>query len=225
MLSRIENQSPVNLAPPVRAQAAPKSSQAFSDLLAGESVNALVGELEKRGIDTSKLEVSDQSSSQNPVTAPTSSQNVYTPTPATASSFNPLAIFEPKPAAPASNGTDTQPAAPSSDTASAPFVPEFQQNLEVVSAYGGSSPLNPIYFATPETAQVMANRYGTGEVVARPYNATGGPYTANGTEYYVRLNNGELVNAGLLADYYRRMPEAQFPGLADRIIRQGLDEA
>ncbi len=91
----------------------------------------------------------------------------------------------------------------------------------MVSAYGGSSALNPIYFATPETAQWIANKYGTGEVVARPYDATGGPYTANGTEYYIRLQNGGLVNAGLLADYYQRMPAAE----ADRIISQGLGEA
>jgi len=222
MLSRIEHHSPVNLTTPERGQATPKSSQAFSDLLAGESAGNLAAEPHERGVATSRPEVPRENSGQNSVAAPASRQVLDTPEPATESTFNPLAIFEPKPA-PTESGSNTQPAAPpdSAGATSAPFVPEFQQNLEVVSAYGGSSPLNPIYFATPETAQWIANQYGTGEVVARPYNATGGPYTANGTEYYIRLKDGGLVNAGLLADYYQRMPAAE----ADSIIRQGLAEA
>jgi hypothetical protein len=36
------------------------------------------------------------------------------------------------------------------------------------------------------------------------------------------VSNGRLVNAGLPADYYRRMSEAQFPGMADRIISSSL---
>jgi hypothetical protein len=220
MLSRIEHHSPVNLATPERGQATPKSSQAFSDLLAGESAGELKGERQTSGIARSGLEVPSDHSGQIPVAARASRQVLDTPDSATESSFNPLAIFEPKPV---EGGSATQPAAPreSAGTTSAPFIPEFQQNLEVVSAYGGSSPLNPIYFATPETAQWIANQFGTGEVVARPYNATGGPYTANGTEYYIRLKNGGLVNAGLLADYYQRMPAAE----ADSLIRQGLSEA
>jgi len=226
MLSRIENQSPIHLDTPPREQAAPKSSQAFSDLLAGESVKAAAGGLQNGGIGTSRLEVHSESSGQIPVSPQASSQNPDTSESATASSFNALAIFEPKPA-PTGSGSTTQPAAPSdtSGTTGAPFVPEFQQNLEVVSSYGGSSPLNPIYFATQQTAQWIANQYGTGEVIARPYDATGGPYTANGTEYYIQLSNGKQVNAGLLANYYQQYPEAQFPGYADSIIRQGLGEA
>ena len=224
MLSRIENQSPALVATPPRGQTQPQPSQAFSDLLAGESVSAHVNELPKGLTDAAQPDAAGGSSGQVPVATQAGRQVLDTPQ-AAPSVFNPLAIFEPK-ASPTETSTGAQPTSTLEPTESnpAPFVPKFQQNLEVVSAYGGSSALNPIYFATPETAQWIANKYGTGEVVARPYDATGGPYSANGTEYYIRLTNGKLVNAGLLADYYRRMPEAQFPGLADRTIRQGLGE-
>ena len=223
MLSRIENQSPIHLATPLREQAPPKSSEAFSDLLAGESVKAAAGGLEQRGVPISKLELPTETSGQNSVAAQASSQNPDTAESAATSSFNPLAIFEPKPT-PTGSGCTVPSAAPSDapSTTSAPFVPQFQQNLEVVSSYGGSSALNPIYFATQQTAQWIADKYGNGEVVARPYDATGGPYTANGTEYYIQLSNGKQVNAGLLANYYQQYPETQFPGYADSIIRQGL---
>lgn len=222
MLPRIENQLSMPVATLVRGQVTRESSQAFLDVLAGESAGAHLVELPKAPVEPPKPEVTGSGGRQNSVTPPASSQILNTPETGTPS-FNPLAIFAPKSGS-GGQSAGTQPS-PSADTTTMPFVPDFQQNLEVVSAYGGSSPLNPIYFATPETAQWIANKYGTGEVVARPYNATGGPYTANGTEYYIRLQNGGLVNAGLLADYYRRLPEAQFPGLADRVIRQGLGEA
>ncbi len=220
MLPRIENQSSMPLATSVRGQVTRKSVQAFSDVLAGESAGAHRTELPKAPVETPKPEVPGGVSRQNPVASQPSSQVLDTSETGTPS-FNPLAIFAPKSG---EGGSNIQPTA-AAETTDTTFVPEFQQNLEVVSAYGGSSALNPIYFATPQTAQWIANKYGTGEVVAKPYNATGGPYTANGTEYYIRLQNGALVNAGLLADYYQRLPEAQFPGVADGIIRQGLGEA
>ena len=218
MLPKIENQSLMNVPTPMRGQVTHQSSQVFSDLLAGESASAHFTELPKAPFETLRHEVPSAGSRQNHVTSQAGSQVLDTPATGVPSTFNPLAIFEPRPAP---DGNDTaQPSQPAVTTET-PFVPEFQQNLEVVSAYGGSSALNPIYFATPETAQWIANKYGTGEVVARPYDATGGPYTANGTEYYIRLQDGGLVNAGLLADYYQRMPAAE----ADRIISQGLGEA
>jgi hypothetical protein len=157
-------------------------------------------------------------SRQNPVIPQPSSQVPDTSETAT-STFSALAIFAPKSGS--GGQSDGPQSTPAADTTNSAFVPEFQQNLAVVSAYGGSSALNPIYFATKETAQWIANKYGTGELVARPYDVTGGPYTANGTEYYIRLKDGGLVNAGLLADYYQRMSAFE----ADTVIRQGLGEA
>jgi|SRR5579863_2716698 len=219
MLSRIENQASMNLATPVRGQVTRQSTEVFSALLAGESTGAHPVELPRGPVPTPKPEAASGSNSQNSVTSQPGSQVLDTPASGTPSTFNPLAIFEPKPAP--GDSTVSQPGAtqPASATGT-PFVPEFQQNLEVVSAYGGSSALNPIYFATPATAQWIANKYGNGEVVAKPYDATGGPYSANGTEYYIQLQSGKLVNAGLLADYYQRMS----PSEADSVIRQGLGE-
>lgn len=216
MLPRIENQSPIPRDTSVRGQVTREPSQAFSDVLAGESAGAHRTELPKAPVEMPQPEAPGGVSRQNPVTSLPSSQVPDTSGTGTPS-FNPLAIFAPKSG---EGGSNIQPTA-AADTTGTAFVPEFQQNLEVVSAYGGSSALNPIYFATPQTAQWIANKYGTGEVVAKPYDATGGPFTANGTEYYIRLQNGSLVNAGLLADYYQRMS----PSEADSVIRQGLGEA
>jgi hypothetical protein len=104
----------------------------------------------------------------------------------------------------------------------APFVPTFRENAQVVSAYGGSWGLNSTYFPTRETAKWIAQKYGTGEVVEVPYEGSGGPFYANASEFQIRLKDGRMVNAGFLADCYRRMPEAQFPGLADQMIRASL---
>jgi hypothetical protein len=216
MLPRIENQSSIPRDTSVRGQVTREPSQAFSDVLAGESAGTHRTELPKAPVEMPQPEVPGGVSRQNPVTSLPSSQVPDTSGTGTPS-FNPLAIFAPKSG---EGGSNIQPTA-AADTTGTAFVPEFQQNLEVVSAYGGSSALNPIYFATPQTAQWIANKYGTGEVVAKPYDATGGPFTANGTEYYIRLQNGSLVNAGLLADYYQRMPASE----ADSVIRQGLGEA
>jgi len=216
MLPRIESQSSTPHATSVRGQVPRQSTEVFSDVLAGESVGTHLIKLPKTPVEASGPQATGGGDRQNPVASQPSSQILDTPETGTPI-FDPLAIFAPKSGS-GGQSAGTQPS-PSADTTPS-FVPEFQQNVEVVSSYGGSSPLNPIYFATPQTAQWIADQYGTGEVVARPYNATGGPYTANGTEYYIRLQNGGLVNAGLLADYYQRMTPAE----ADREIRQGLNE-
>ena len=90
---------------------------------------------------------------------------------------------------------------------------------------GGPWPLNPAYFATRDTAQYIADKFGTGQIVQVPFGGTGGPYTSSAEEYHIVLPNGATVNAGLLADYYVRMPEAQFPGLADSMIQTAVAKA
>jgi hypothetical protein len=127
-------------------------------------------------------------------------------------------LFETQPAAPAAAPAETQ----SSDPAPAPFVPQFLTNVVETSAMGGSWPLNPDYFATEQTAQYIADKFGTGQVTQVPFGGTGGPYTSSAEEYDVVLANGATVNAGLLADYYVRMPESQCPGLADTMIQQAV---
>jgi len=129
--------------------------------------------------------------------------------------------FDPQPAAPTAPAETQTPAAPS-----APFVPQFLTNVQETSAMGGGPwPLNQAYFATQETAQFIADKFGTGQIVQVPFGGTGGPYAASAEEYHIVLPNGATVNAGLLADYYARMPEAQFPGLADIMIQMAVAKA
>ena len=101
-----------------------------------------------------------------------------------------------------------------------PFVPLFRTatGTDGVQVWG----LNQTYFATRETAQWIANRYGTGQTVEVPFGGSGGPFSASANEYHIKLADGRVVNAGILAGYYARNPEALFPGLADKLIRAQL---
>jgi hypothetical protein len=81
---------------------------------------------------------------------------------------------------------------------------------------------NPNYFAAKDTAQWIANKYGTGQVIETPFEGSGGPFAASANEYQIKLADGRTVNAGILAGYYERNPESQFPGLADKLIRGQL---
>ncbi|HXI44586.1 MAG TPA: hypothetical protein VNH83_31670 [Bryobacteraceae bacterium] len=173
----------------------PAPTEEFSVSLDHATLKLLLDDMNKLGIDTSKLKISGE-----PAPAPR------------------LTPFDPQPAPPASSA----PASNAEAVSEAQFVPEFVQNARVYSVYGTSSGLNPAYFATRATAEWMAKKYGTGEVVETPYEGNGGPYLANANEFQIRLRNGKLTNAGTLADYYRRMPEDQFPGVADAMIRSVL---
>jgi hypothetical protein len=102
----------------------------------------------------------------------------------------------------------------------APFVPTFRTATvtDGVSVW----PLNHNYFATKDTAQWIANKYGTGQVIETPFGGNGGPFAASANEYQIKMADGRTVNAGILAGYYERNPESQFPGLADKLIRGQL---
>jgi len=134
---------------------------------------------------------------------------------------------------PAAAPADPQPATPAtpaetqaSAASLAPFVPQFMTNVEETSSMGGGPwPLNPTYFATQETAQYIADKFGTGQIVQVPFGGTGGPYASSAEEYHIVLPNGATVNAGLLADYYVRWPESQCPGVADSMIQMAIAQA
>jgi hypothetical protein len=106
---------------------------------------------------------------------------------------------------------------PAADTT---FVPTFRTATvtDGVSHWG----LNHNYFATKDTAQWIANKYGTGQVIETPFEGSGGPFAASANEYQIKLADGRMVNAGILAGYYERNPESEFPGLADKLIRGQL---
>jgi hypothetical protein len=170
--------------------------------------------MNKLGIDTSKVKISNDPAQPNAVTG-SNPQPAAGPMPAAPQRLTP---FDPQPVPAVSSA----PAPDAAAVAEAEFVPQFRQDARVFSSYGTSSGLSPAYFATRETAEWMAKKYGTGEVVETPYEGNGGPYLANANEFQIRLTNGKLTNAGTLADYYRRMPEEQFPGLADYMVRSVL---
>ena len=217
MLARILEFTPKPLAvsDPVVKQPAP--TEEFSVSLDQATLTLLLNEMNKLGIDTSKLKISSDPTQPAPVNSgnprPAGAGPTAAPPPAKR-----LTPFDPQPAPVVTTATAPDAAAVSE----AQFVPEFQQDVIVNSVYGTSSGLNPAYFATRATAEWMANKYGTGEVVETPYEGNGGPYLATANEFQIRLRNGKLTNAGTLADYYRRMPEDQFPGVADSMIRSVL---
>ncbi len=211
MLTRIQEFTPK----PLSASDAPKPpapAETFSVSLDQATLQLLLDDMSKLGIDTSKLKIT-----RDPA-QPTAGKPQPAGTGSTAASAPRRTPFDPQPA-PAAPAVAAPDAAAVSE---AQFVPEFVQNARVYSVYGTSSGLNPAYFATRATAEWMAKKYGTGEVVETPYEGNGGPYLANANEFQIRLNNGKLTNAGTLADYYRRMPEDQFPGVADSMIRSVL---
>jgi hypothetical protein len=104
--------------------------------------------------------------------------------------------------------------------ANPPFVPSFR--TATITDGNHVWPLNSTYFATKDTAQWIANKYGTGQVIETPFEGSGGFFQASANEYQIKLNDGRTVNAGILAGYYDRNPESQFPGLADKLIRSQL---
>lgn len=102
----------------------------------------------------------------------------------------------------------------------APFVPAFR--TATVTDGVSTWALNHDYFASKDTAQWIANKYGTGQVIETPFGGSGGPFAASAQEFHIKLADGRMVNAGILASYYQRNPETQFPGVADKLIRGQL---
>jgi hypothetical protein len=62
---------------------------------------------------------------------------------------------------------------------------------------------NPIYFATPSTAQTVAQMVGGTVVIADQFCAPGaGAFPQQQPNYMVKMPNGALVNPGLVASFY-----------------------
>ena len=67
--------------------------------------------------------------------------------------------------------------------------------------YGNSFNFNPIYFATEQTAQKVAQMMG-GTVIQQNDILTSGPIGQNQPNYMVKLPNGNVINPGLVANFY-----------------------
>jgi hypothetical protein len=162
-----------------------------------EAFQALIGALKSAGVDTSAMDraISPADRSVQESAAPSSpfSQNLGTPA--------------------GSADAKTDP----------PFSPAYRPAvITMAAAVPATWALNPTYFATKETAEWIAKKYGTGEVVEVPFGGNGGPFQASDMEFHIKLASGKTVNAGILAAYFDRNPESQFPGVADKLIRDVL---
>lgn len=94
------------------------------------------------------------------------------------------------------------------DTASDPAGPLFGANPWVADPTGSGpdnsvTNYNPIYFATQQTAQVVAQMVGGTVVQSDQFtNAPGSPFQQDQPNYMVQLPNGGQINPGLVADIY-----------------------
>jgi hypothetical protein len=70
------------------------------------------------------------------------------------------------------------------------------------SGAGGAWNYNPIYFATPQAAQIVAQMLGGTVVAVNAITTAGGPLMQNQPNQMVQLPNGAQINAGLVADLF-----------------------
>lgn len=106
-----------------------------------------------------------------------------------------------------------------------PTEPSFVPTFRSAWGYGTDNkgqlfvyPLNSDYFADYGTAQFIAGKYGDGKIYELPFEGSGGPYQASANIYCTKLQNGRLVNCGILAAYFKRNAY----NLADFLVRQVL---
>lgn len=129
----------------------------------------------------------------------------------------PVGVPVPQPSAP-----------PPPPPAAAPFVPTFRQASIINLESGQVTPCNSDYFATETTALYIAEKYGDGAIVKGDFLPPSPAYFCTQQIFQIRYTppypgHGDpvtpvLVNAGVLAAYYARNPEDQFPTVADKLI-------
>jgi len=114
------------------------------------------------------------------------------------------------PAAAVASTVNAAVAAPDSqaaDSSSAPTAQSVFGSQPWLTAPTGNNPdgtqfgYNPIYFATPQTAQQIAAMVG-GQVVEQNAIAANGAMRQQVPNEMIQLSNGSVVNAGLIADFY-----------------------
>jgi hypothetical protein len=88
-------------------------------------------------------------------------------------------------------------------------------------------PLNFIWWADTTTAKALATRYGATAMPMLPYYpAVWRRVQFNpASQWYLFFPDGTLINAGILADYFRRNPETEHPGVADKYARDYIAAA
>jgi hypothetical protein len=91
----------------------------------------------------------------------------------------------------------------------------------VASQTGVTYNYNHYYFATPATAQKVAQMVG-GKVVVTNAITPFGPFQQNQPNQMVELPSGRLINAGLFASFYDNGYSQQF---IDRLVSSEINDA
>jgi hypothetical protein len=98
---------------------------------------------------------------------------------------------------------DPPAAAPSNPTAESVFGPNpFVANPQGIGPGGVPYSYNPMYFATPQTAAKVAQMLGGTVVESNMFTPNGGPFSQSQPCQMVRLADGRLINAGVIATHY-----------------------
>lgn len=119
------------------------------------------------------------------------------------------------------------------DQTKAVFIPEFEKGVYKQNGVTGARiGVNNDLFATEATAHYIAEKFGDGAIYEADLIGPNGPDWCSAKmrmimftpEYPGKGDPPEprLVNAGFLAAYYVRNPEAERPGLAEKMIRAQL---
>lgn len=81
--------------------------------------------------------------------------------------------------------------------------------------------MNPDYFATEETALEVGRRLGAVEMFERIAPGNEGPlYTCSELQWWLRWPDNLELNAGILAAFWLRNPEDQFPNVAKSLATE-----
>ena len=67
---------------------------------------------------------------------------------------------------------------------------------------GSTYSYNPYYFATPQTAAMVAKMVGGTVVQSNQFTPNGGPFAQQQPNQMVQLPDGRLINPGLVASFY-----------------------
>ena len=101
-----------------------------------------------------------------------------------------------------------------------PYVPTFRTDVTVQVPGAGNFRLNSTQFATAETADYLAKRYGAIGTFEKEVGF--GPYVISAPQETLIFTGGVAYNAGDLAEAFILWPEDKDPGVADRWIRQAI---
>ena len=114
------------------------------------------------------------------------------------------------------------PPTPAVPTAQSMFGPNpWATNPGGMAPNGVSYSYNHYYFATPATAQKVAQMVG-GKVVETNAITPFGPFQQNMPNQMVQLPSGRLINAGLFASFYDNGYSQQF---IDRLVSSQINDA